>query len=229
MPCPHRPARLLLLISLFLAACSLSRPSSTAPPASSQPSRAIAHPAMEGSYTTDNAGFKERYPEPMINGRRPTGLGGLMIWEVYDKSEAAEDPIRTSFWLVNGRKEMFRLHGGGIERALRSIRFAPRDGAEARRVALLRYSHDGDYRVMEGPGLPRVNAPAEALSEVSAPRVVRLKGGRYRVSFYVFHSSSAARYLGRDNRSVTRCSALVGPGSLSLSQETVWSSFGGPQ
>ena len=218
----HSPPALALLLALLLPACT----SPPRPAPRSGPSQAA---AAALPFTTDDAAYKERYPNPKINSRRLTGLGGLKVLEVFDRAEQAEDPIRTTFWLVNTRGDKFRLDRGGVERALRSIRFAPRDEAAARRVATLRFTHDGDYKVMEGPLLPRVKAPREALSMVSTPTVEGLKGGRYRVTFHVFFSSRTARYFGQDNRSLSRCTAMVGPGTLSLSQETIWTSFGAPQ
>ena len=217
MQSPTVPA---LVLVLALPACTPS----PRPAPRGAPTHTIA-PRLP--YTTDDAAFKERYPNPLINGRRPAGVGGLKVLEVFHRSQQAEDPIRTSFWLVNMRGEKFRLDRGGVERALRSVRFAPRDAAEALRAATLRFTHHGDYKVMEGPLLPRVKAPREALSMISAPAVDRLKGGRYRVTFHVFFSSMTARYLGQDNRSLSRCTARVGPGTLSLRQETMWTSFGG--
>ena len=208
----------LTLVVAPLACTSGPRPS---------PRNAPAHArAPKLPFTTDDVAYEERYPNPRINGRRPAGLANLMVWEVFDRSEQAEDPIRTSFWLVNARGQKFRLDRGGVERALRSVRFTPRDASEARRAATLRFSHHGDYKVMEGPLLPRVNAPREALSAVSAPSVTRLKGGRFRVKFDVFFSSMTARYFGQDNRSLSRCTAEVGQGNLSLRQHSLWSSFG---
>ena len=180
-------------------------------------------------YTNDNAAYTERYPNPYINGRRPAGVEGLEVWEVFDRSQQAEDPIRTTFWVVNRKGEKFSLDRGGVERALRSVRFTPRDETAARLAATLRFSHDGDYSVMEGPLLPRVNAPREALAQVDAPRVASLGGSRFQVTFNVFFSSMTARFFGQDNRSLIRCTAEVGPGSLSLNQETIWSSFGAPR
>ncbi len=212
---------LALALTLALLACG--------PPPRPRVRTKAAPVAPQLPYTSDNAAYDERYPNPKINGRRPAGIEGLVVWEVFDRSEQAEDPIRTTFWVVNKKGEKFRLDRGGIERALRSVRFVPRDEAGARLAATLRFSHDGDYALMEGPLLPRVKAPREALSLVDAPRVTRAGGGRFRVTFHVFFNSMTARYFGQDNRSLIRCTAEVGPGSLSLRQETLWSSFGAPR
>jgi len=213
-----------VLCSLCLVPCFACTPNRPAPRA--KPSAKLA-PALP--YTSDDVIFAARYPNPIVNTRRPAGLAGLMVHEVFDKSQQAEDPIQTSFWLVNPSGERFRLDRGGVERALRSVRFAASTSAEALRVATLRFSHDGDYQVMEGPLLPRVKAPREKLALVDPPAVKKLGPGRYKVTFHVFYSSSTARFFGRDNRALTACDAEVSPGGLSLRQRSVWSAFGSPR
>ncbi len=78
--------------------------------------------------------FKKEYKNPIVEERElPAYLSGLRYFSVYDKSQAAEDPLIPSLWLVTPSNKKYRIpiSAGQMIEILTEIAYRPSSELEA--------------------------------------------------------------------------------------------------
>jgi len=170
-----------------------------------------------------NAEFSERYPNPIFAKDVETKIKGLRYLSVWDKSMEVEDPITMSGWISNEKGDKFPAHQEGVLAALNSVNFNPQTDEQAMEVAAIQWLYSNDNFVfVQKPFPPYIEAPQDAIDKIELPKIKKI-GDNYEVTFYVYSNSFNSRWFGKDIRSISKYTFLVGQGVYEMqSQETIW-------
>lgn len=131
--------------------------------------------------------FATRYPDPVVHARTAAPLDGVDIIEVYDRSQATEDPIGTSLWFDLPEGDKLPFDARGLSAVLGRRNVTATSSAAAYEIATLLAEHGppgGSATLVHRSGGLDDAVPKGVRAKLEPPRVEG-RAPRWRVRFDV--------------------------------------------
>lgn len=153
-----------------------------------------------------------------------TEISGLLRCATYDSRQLVEDPLIPQCWIVTNQSQRHRCNLEGIEEALSVLAFAPSNEEEALTIIrLISTAVFEDYVLADSDLASNSGVPDEIATRITSP-VVTQTGDLYTVAYYTIWLNNSWRWHDVATRASLRFRTVeIGPGTLTMSSEQLWS------